>query len=472
MGCRRRHAASFLLLAALTLGACGKKGPPLPPIRIVPLQPDQFTARRLGGEVYLQFIVPTADTDGETPADLATVEVYGLTIDPLPPGLATLTDEELVEAGTLLAAIEVRPPPVEPADPDAPPVAVDDAVLAVPIQGEMVTVREVLTPETLVPVDLADIDRRFEPDDDDDQPEPETFAGLRWVAPPEAFPLIAPPPRRTYVAVGRTPDGDFGLLSPRLEVRLDDPPAPPPVPNVSYTADVVTIRWLAARGATRAVQETVVVTVPVAAPVLDPLAPVVPPAPPLLGSTPAIASAEPTTYNLYTYPAPPRLDQAPPADVPPRVEMPLALNPAPLTELELADPAVTFGVEQCYVVRTVAVVDSAPVESEASLVTCVEFLDTFPPAPPLNLAAVGTAGAVSLIWEANAEADLAGYLVLRDEAPGDTLQPLMTAPLGETTYRDTAGLAGVTYVYAVVALDTAVPPNVSEPSNRVSETPQ
>ncbi len=111
-------------------------------------------------------------------------------------------------------------------------------------------------------------------------------------------------------------------------------------------------------------------------------------------------------------------------------------------------------------------------ESEASLQTCVEFKDTFPPAAPGNLAAVGAGGTVSLIWEPNTEADLAGYLVLRGAAPGDTLQPLMTELLTETTYRDTTGSPGVAYFYAVVAVDTATPANVSELSNRVTESPQ
>ena len=77
-----------------------------------------------------------------------------------------------------------------------------------------------------------------------------------------------------------------------------------------------------------------------------------------------------------------------------------------------------------------------------------------------------------LIWEASTEPDLAGYLVLRGEAPGETLQPLTPEVIQETTYRDTAVTAGVSYVYAVVAVDTATSPNTSAPSNRVQETPR
>ena len=78
-------------------------------------------------------------------------------------------------------------------------------------------------------------------------------------------------------------------------------------------------------------------------------------------------------------------------------------------------------------------------------------------------------GAINLIWDANTEADLGGYLVLRGEAPGDTLQPLTPQPIRETRYRDTAVKPGVRYVYAIVAVDRATPPNRSatiEPRGR------
>ena len=61
-------------------------------------------------------------------------------------------------------------------------------------------------------------------------------------------------------------------------------------------------------------------------------------------------------------------------------------------------------------------------------------------------------------------------MVLRGEAPGDTLQPLTPAPLRETTYRDTTVRPGVRYVYAIVAVDKATPPNTSPPSARVEGT--
>jgi fibronectin type 3 domain-containing protein len=97
-------------------------------------------------------------------------------------------------------------------------------------------------------------------------------------------------------------------------------------------------------------------------------------------------------------------------------------------------------------------------------------VDVFAPAAPKGLSAVGVAGAVNLIWEANTEGDLAGYVILRGEAPGDTLQAITATPITETTYRDTTVQPGVRYVYAVVAVDRATPPNTSPQSERVEES--
>jgi fibronectin type 3 domain-containing protein len=110
------------------------------------------------------------------------------------------------------------------------------------------------------------------------------------------------------------------------------------------------------------------------------------------------------------------------------------------------------------------------IESEMSPVLCISPTDTFPPKAPTSLAAVASEGAISLIWDANTEPDLAGYIVLRGEAGGATMRPLITAPIAETTYRDATTKAGVRYVYAIVAVDTASPQNVSAQSNRVEET--
>jgi hypothetical protein len=110
------------------------------------------------------------------------------------------------------------------------------------------------------------------------------------------------------------------------------------------------------------------------------------------------------------------------------------------------------------------------IESAPSQPTCVTPVDTFPPSPPKSLAHIAGGNGVSLLWEANTDPDLGGYLVLRGEAPGDTLSPLTETPITDTSFLDRTARRGRTYVYEVVAVDRSTPPNQSAPSNRVEET--
>jgi hypothetical protein len=112
-------------------------------------------------------------------------------------------------------------------------------------------------------------------------------------------------------------------------------------------------------------------------------------------------------------------------------------------------------------------VDALPVESEATPPACVTLVDTFPPAPPKGLQAVATEGVVNLIWDANTEADLDGYILLRGVSPGDELAPITLSPIRETAFRDPVP-SGIRYVYAVKAVDKAG--NSSQPSARIEET--
>ncbi len=125
----------------------------------------------------------------------------------------------------------------------------------------------------------------------------------------------------------------------------------------------------------------------------------------------------------------------------------------------------TWGEERCYVVRSVEIVADLPIESDAVAPVCATLRDTFAPAPPANLQSSPLEGAINLIWDANTEKDLAGYIVLRGTAP-DALAPITDSPLPVTTFLDRVP-AGVRYTYAVQAVDRAG--NASEPSRSVEE---
>ena len=177
-----------------------------------------------------------------------------------------------------------------------------------------------------------------------------------------------------------------------------------------------------------------------------------------------------TIYSYAVY------EVAPPNFMAPKLEagavppFPVLLTASPLAATTFRDDRFEVGVERCYAVTTVATTGAMAAESKMSTPSCVKAVDTFPPSAPKKLEAVASEGAISLIWEASPEPDVAGYVVLRGEAGSGQLAPLFKDPIKETTYRDVSVKRGVRYVYAVVAVDTAAAHNVSQQSNRVEET--
>jgi hypothetical protein len=180
-------------------------------------------------------------------------------------------------------------------------------------------------------------------------------------------------------------------------------------------------------------------------------------------------STEKTTTLVWT-PPPGEVGAALPGFNVYRPDGTVPLNPAPLGAPSFEQPGVEFGKAQCFVVRSVELVANVPIESDPSPPACVTPTDIFPPAAPQRLQAVPAPGAMNLSWEPNTEPDLAGYLVLRGEAPGDTLQALTPEPITTPRFEDKTARAGVRYVYVVVAVDRATPRNTSAQSNRVEET--
>ena len=80
--------------------------------------------------------------------------------------------------------------------------------------------------------------------------------------------------------------------------------------------------------------------------------------------------------------------------------------------------------------------------------------------------AVATEGAISLIWEANTEPDIAGYLISRATGIAP-LQQITSEPVTDASFFDGVQ-RGLMFSYAVQAVDKAG--NVSPLSDRVVET--
>jgi hypothetical protein len=418
------------LLAALTI-ACGKKGPPLPPLTRVPAPVNELSARRLGDEVFLTFQVPSKNVDGSTPADIARVDVFALTTDTPPPRIAFL------ERGTRIATFMVSPPASDPARQPSPNEVAP---------GAAVTLRDTLSGDALVPVTIppekgrvASAEARSAPNDTARSAPGDTAAGAPTGAGQSApkdtvqnqpSPAGAtasgqasrPVPRRYYIAVASSARQRSSPAGGQASVAIAASVAAPTGLAMTYDERVLTLSW---QGGPKG-----------------------------------------ETYNVYRQaPAAPGDGTATP------VTVPRPLNGSPLDVTTYRVP-VEFNQKMCFQVRAVHVDESREslegIASEPPV--CESPIDMFPPAAPTDLRAAGGTGEITLQWLPNAEPDLAGYLILRG-APGDaTLAPITTMPITPNRYVDRSVMPGVRYVYAVVAVDNAPDANRSQPSARDEAT--
>lgn len=434
---------------AMTAG-CGKKGPPLAPLVRVPAVVTSVTPQRIGNDVYLSFKVPDTNADGQKPADIGAVEVYAVTSEKAP------ATEPQREVATLIATLPVRPilpdVPVPANGSPPPPIPLPPGV----DRGAAVAVKEALTPDTRVAVELP-VDRLI-------------AKPVEPVAVEEPFgPLVAPPPtalpRRHYFVVSKSPRGRESVPSTPVSVPLEAGSSAPGAPVVTNSATEVTVTWTPspdARTATFLLPPSVKPTAGANATPSNTTPRVLPP----LTAKSLGFNTQATTYHVYDVTPP----QTPVEPDPYAIEVPSPISPAAVAGTEFVIKGVTFGTERCFEVRPVDQVFGATVIGLPSPRTCFTPKDTYPPAAPRSLAAIAGAGVINLIWDANSESDLAGYIVLRGEAPGDTLQPITKEPVTAPSYRDESVRPGTRYVYAVVAVDRATPPNTSPQSNRAEET--
>jgi hypothetical protein len=395
------------LCIALAATACGRKGPPLPPIVRMPAAPAEFRAERRGNTVELAFIAPATNTDKTRPADIERVDVYGYT------GPASITEAELLKQSERIGSVVVRQPrdPDRTIDPDEPASDLEPLEAEGIDQGAATQLLEELTPEMLAPSVAA--------------------AGSEPAAdgrPLPAFPCTVP--TRTYLSVGVSTSGRRGPASPPARVPLVPAPPPPSQPAIEYDEAAVVVTWTTAPADAGAAPKSEAI----------------------LPSRPLACGAPGASYHVYEVTAGPTETR---------------VTAQPVDQSPFVDKRVEWGVERCYTVRTVHTIDELSVESEPAPPACVTLTDTFAPAPPRGLVAVASEGAISLIWDANGENDLAGYIVLR--APADTRQfaPIVAAPVQDTTLVDKVE-AGVPYIYTVVAVDTAG--NRSAPSAEAGDT--
>jgi hypothetical protein len=419
----RARSARLALPTILFAFACGKKGPPLPPLVKVPTAPIDFSAVRRGDQVDLQLKVPDTNTDRTRPANIERVDIYAIT------GASSMSDDELLRSATRIAAVAVKAPrdPDETIDPGEPAEEME------PPEGEGLDQGAIARAEEAIGTIRS-------PEADPDPKNGESRLPAE-VGVPLLGPAATRPVERTYFSVGVSKSGRRGPISPRIVVPLVPPPLPPPPPTIAYDERTLTLTWASERAPleTSASNDEAV-----------------------LPSRPFDVPLPPLAYHVWDVSEP--YDDGSGA----AVETPALLTRTPLSEPRYEDSRpFVWDVTRCYVVRSVETVFGSEIQSESSLPGCVTPADTFAPGPPKELRSVAGEGSISLIWQANSERDLEGYIVLRAASPGEQLEPVTPQPIQETNFTD-AVRPGIRFAYAVRAVDRAG--NASEPSNRVEET--
>ena len=414
----------FAAVAFFATIACGKKGPPLPPLVKVPVAPGDLVAGRRGGTVDLQFTIPNANTDNTRPANIERVDVYAITAPP------NVSDDQILKHGTKIGSVMVKAPrdpdqAVEPDDPDAPEQEAPEGEGL--DQGAVAHVDEQLTDAAMRESDLAS----------------DRASRRRRVVDEKPRPLFGPSfgvLSRTYAAIGISTSGKKGAMSKRAAAPLVPPPPAPAKPTITYDEKQVTVAW-----------PPVIVSGLVQEPAQGDVLP----------STPIGVPVPKVSYNVYAVPAGDAdtdgVDASRPA---------AKLTSAPVAETQFVDGRIVWGERRCYTVRAVATVGDLTVESNPAAPECKTLTDTFPPAAPKNLQTVPAEGVINLIWEPSPEKDLAGYLVYRGTDAG-AMEPITPAPIPDPQFTDRVA-AGVRYVYAVKAVDKAG--NASPMSEPVAET--
>ena len=418
-------ACALMVSAAV---ACGKKGDPTPPPRLIPAQVTDLRVQQTGDELQLAMTYPAVTTGGLPLPSIEAAEIVALRL-PAPPSGAPppVVDPRIFEASAQVAK------------------RLEGAELAAATRGAKLVMELDATPGStfgprtggegpVVPAAEPAAESAAADTAAPDAPE----AAAQDAAALEATAPEAPP---------EAPAGEAPATgAPATGARGPEPPAP---------TLLLAVRTIGPRGHASPLSNVVGI------------APGMPPAPP--GSL----TAEPTASGIqltWTAGAGAGFDAG--FDVLRRIAGERAFGD-PVAQLgpdgfSHLDATAAFGTRYEYAIRTVARRDPL-VESADGPVRAVEYRDVFAPPAPGGLVALAEEGRVRLLWERVEAPDLAGYRLYREQNGGAAVE-LPRGPGAGTDHTDDQVRAGSTYVYRVTAVDTQ--DNESTPSEPATAVPR
>ena len=419
-----RPALAAGIAVVLTLSACGKQGPPLPPLRSVPATTSDLSVRQRGNQLLIELTYPTTTPGGQV--------------------LGGITELELWEAD--------RPFVEKPATPAASPVPGAASTAPETVAPAVEPAAEATPPAT--PADPA-------------APEP-TAPSI--IAPGSVGTTVPPGPGATAPAVPNDPAAPAGPDASAAPVADPGPPALDPREFALAGKKILTLAAADLGAAT--VGDKIVLTLPVA----EAEAGVTVRHFQIRTVGPRGDRSEPSNIARIL----PRRPPEPPSEIvatPKSTGIDLAWKPVegalgylvyrrdavnksygkPLQAVlapavALTDGSAQLGASYIYAVTTVTqrspLVESA-IQSERE----VRYADRYAPPPVSELVALAEEGQVRLIWTGSDASDLAGYRIYRRE--GGDLRRLNVEPVVATEFTDTNVASGRGYVYRVVAVDKA-----------------
>ncbi len=486
----RKPLAGLLLLAALTLTAgCGKKGPPLPPLRFVPATAKDLIVSQQGTRILLNFAYPKVTAAGQALGTVTEVDVYevtrpvpGATAPPVPtpaPGATTPTPPA---ASTVPGAAGSKAP-TTPATPPPTTATPSATTSAAPTSAPATT-----PPTATAPASSATT-----------APAVPATPSTPPATPPTAAAPAAPSGTLPAAPTATTPAGaatPVPSAAPAIPAAATAPEEPPPLAGREYTSSAkVRLKLKGAEVGAATQGDRIVVelpypektevhyfTVKTLGPHGDPsgysnqvvILPRPAPAPP--ADTKIMARADGVEVTWTEPAAAPGTPGSPGSPASPKIigyniyrrysqtkAFGPALHAAAATDRSYVDTSAQYGQGYIYTVTAVAHRDPV-VESAIKTEGEIKYIDRFPPPVPREPVALVEPGRVRVVWRGSEAIDLAGYKIYRldtKKAKGE-YELLTTTPITEVEYTDSTVKVGGTYAYRITAIDQLG--NESEPA--------